>query len=71
LRSQDAISVAEAAELCDVTGQTIRRWIEAGYFPGARRRGPGLTSPYLIPRSQVEALLDSLQLTHEEVDEDT
>ena len=52
----DMLTTTQAAEMCGVTDQTIRRWIRLGRFPGAWR-GLGDTSPYRIPRADVEAFI--------------
>ncbi len=35
----ELVSADEVAELCDVSVQTIRRWVAAGYFPQGIRMG--------------------------------
>ncbi|HET89485.1 MAG TPA: DNA-binding protein [Chloroflexi bacterium] len=63
--------------MCGVSDQTIRRWIKQGYFPGVRR-SLGVTSPYRVPRVEVEAFITrrleergggDFELTVEEHDE--
>lgn len=39
LETKPMLSVAQAARELHVSGQTIRRWIEAGRIPGAFRTG--------------------------------
>ncbi len=51
------LTIPQVAELCGVAPRTINRWIKAGYFPGARK-GLGKTSPYQIPKADVEAFLE-------------
>lgn len=46
------VSIKQAAEMCQVSKATIRRWIDAEMFPGATR-GLGMTSPWRIPKSEV------------------
>ena len=53
---EEYIKASEAARMCGVSSRTIRRWIKKGLFPGARR-GLGKSSPYLIPRREVEAFV--------------
>jgi excisionase family DNA binding protein len=53
---QEMLSTKEAARMCDVSDQTIRRWVKQGRFPGALR-GLGHTSPFRIPRESVEAFI--------------
>ena len=53
---EEFIKASEAARMCGVSSRTVRRWIKAGLFPGARR-GLGKSSPYLIPRREVEAFV--------------
>jgi excisionase family DNA binding protein len=50
------LTTKQAARMCGVSDQTIRRWIKEGRFPGATR-GLGETSPYYIPREPVEAFV--------------
>jgi excisionase family DNA binding protein len=54
MSKQDTLATSEIAELCGVTPRTVNRWINTGCFPGARK-GPGRTSPYRVPREEVEA----------------
>jgi excisionase family DNA binding protein len=53
----DVLKVPQVAEMCGVDPKTVRRWIEDGFFPGAKR-GLGKTSPYRIPRHEVEAFIE-------------
>jgi len=50
------LSVTDVAEMCHVAPRTVRRWLKEGEFPGTRR-GLGKTSPYRIPRDEVEAFI--------------
>jgi hypothetical protein len=43
------VSVADAAHLCEVSADTIRRRLHAGVFAGAYRDGPTDHHPWLIP----------------------
>jgi excisionase family DNA binding protein len=46
------LTVAEAAQVCGVSTSTIRRYLRAGRFPGARQdpsRLPGQPGPWRIP----------------------
>lgn len=45
----------EAARLCGVSLDTIRRRIRAGQIPGALRRGEALFGEWALPRSGLEA----------------
>jgi excisionase family DNA binding protein len=51
------LTIPQVAELCGVAPRTVNRWVKAGHFPGARK-GMGKTSPYHIPRADVEAFLE-------------
>ncbi|RLC66969.1 MAG: hypothetical protein DRI48_03495 [Chloroflexi bacterium] len=53
---EEMILTSQAARMCGVSDETIRRWIRQGRFPGAYR-GLGITSPYHIPRREVEAFI--------------
>jgi excisionase family DNA binding protein len=53
---EDVLYTSQVARMCGVTDETIRRWIRQGRFPGAYR-GLGVTSPYHIPREEVEAFI--------------
>ena len=50
------LSATQVARMCGVTSRTVQRWIKFGYFPGAWK-GPGKTSLYHIPQSEVEAFI--------------
>lgn len=47
-------TVEELAVRWQVTGRTVRNWVEEGAFPNAYRIGPGRKSPIRIPASDVE-----------------
>lgn len=50
--------VSEAAQMLQVSTATIRNWINAGTFPGARKANPTLkNSPYRIPVAEIQALM--------------
>ena len=49
------LSIKEVAEQFQVDHSTVYRWVRQGYFPGARKAGPGRTSPYRIPKSDIVA----------------
>ena len=53
-------SVSELAEHLDVHVRTLHVWITNRHFPHARKRGPGITSPWAIPDSDVQAFKASL-----------
>jgi len=54
----DLLTSAEAGRIIDRSARTIQRLIEAGTLPCVRQL-PGPNGPYLIRRSDVEALLTS------------
>ena len=56
MSEKETLSTTQVAQMCGVTDETIRRWIRQGRFPGAYR-GLGVTSPYHIPREEVEAFI--------------
>jgi excisionase family DNA binding protein len=56
MSEKETLSTTQVARMCGVTDETIRRWIRQGRFPGAYR-GLGVTSPYHIPREEVEAFI--------------
>lgn len=55
-KASDGVSIAKAAELMGVTGQTIRHWITAGHLP-ATRFGPKIIR---IDPKDLEALRKQL-----------
>jgi transposase len=61
------VTIAEAAQVCGVSTSTIRRYLRAGRFPGARQepsRVPGQPRQWRIPtRDIVQAGLDRQQPT--------
>lgn len=54
--NQQVLTVSQVAELCSVTTRTVQRWIQEGYFPGARK-GPGRNSRYSVPQGDVDAFI--------------
>jgi len=54
-------TIAETAERFDVHIGTVLKWIHAGHLPGAHKKGPGRTSPFVIPESSIVALEDKLK----------
>lgn len=53
---EQMLSVAQVADILQMSGETIRRMIDDGDFPNARKLRPNLkTSPFRIPRSDVTA----------------
>ncbi len=46
------LTATEAAQRFGVTSNTVVRWIKTGYLHG-RRKGPGRTSGWLVPESEV------------------
>jgi CheY-like chemotaxis protein/predicted DNA-binding transcriptional regulator AlpA len=59
MSEQETLTVPQVAEMCGVTPKTVHRWIKAGYFPGAWK-GLGKTSPYHIPRDEVETFISQM-----------
>jgi excisionase family DNA binding protein len=53
------ISTSEAAERLGVSKVTIARWIQRDYL-AAEKLGPGVNSPYRIPKSSVDQILNRL-----------
>ena len=62
----DYVTPKGAAERLHVSRATIWRWINKGYFEGVRRKGPGETSPNMIPIDSVERLAEQLGIEPEE-----
>jgi len=54
--NEEMLSTSQVARMCGVTSETVRHWIRQGRFPGSWR-GLGVTSPYHIPRSEVETFI--------------
>jgi excisionase family DNA binding protein len=52
----ETLTASQVAEMCGVTARTVNRWVRAGYFAGATR-APGRTSPYRIPKDEVESFI--------------
>jgi len=48
-------STAKVAQRYQVDPRTVRRWIDAGYFPNALKLSPAQRSDWRIPASDVEA----------------
>lgn len=59
------LTAPEVADKCGVTSKTVHRWIKAGHFPGTQK-GLGKTSPYLIPKNEVEAFITRMSQGLEE-----
>lgn len=55
-QEKETLTAPQVAKMCGVTSVTVQRWVKAGYFPGAWK-GLGKTSPYRIPRDEVEAFI--------------
>lgn len=55
MHTEQKLSVTEVAERLGVHPRTIRRWIQSGEFPNARRVRPIRRSPFRIPMSDVIA----------------
>lgn len=56
----DEISAKEAAEMLNISDQTVRELIRRGELE-ARRKTSAKQSPYLIKRASVEAYLKRLE----------
>ncbi|MCP4606495.1 MAG: helix-turn-helix domain-containing protein [Proteobacteria bacterium] len=52
-----AFSTRQIAERFQVDITTVQKWAAQGYFPNAYKAGPGRTSPYRIPETDVIALM--------------
>ena len=65
MSKKKTLTATQVAKTCGVTSRTVQRWIHAGHFPGARKE-PGKTSPYHIPRDEVEAFVKRLSQEMEE-----
>ena len=52
------IRIADAMEMLGVGRTTILYWIKRGYLSGVYKAGPAKNSPYVIPLSQIEAILE-------------
>lgn len=59
MSKKETLTTSQIADMCGVTSRTVNRWVRAGYFPGAQR-GPGRTSPYRIPKEEVETFIDRM-----------
>ena len=62
-------TVTEIAERLDVHITTVQNWIRKGHFPGALKKGPGKTSPWVIPQSSLDAFEKSLGIDQLSVQE--
>ena len=58
------LTSVETAQKLRVSRYTIIRWVNLGYFEGARKRGPGVTSGNLIPTESVMAMAKQLGLNN-------
>ena len=56
MSEKKTLTTSQIAEMCGVTSRTVNRWVRAGYFPSAQR-APGRTSPYRIPKDEVETFI--------------
>lgn len=52
------LTVAEIAEILEVTPRQVQYYAKGGAFPNARRVGRGKRAPYLIPWRDVQAFLE-------------
>ena len=59
---ETTLTVTQVAARFQVHTTTIQRWIKKQYFPGARKRGPELNSPYLVPIADIKLLEEKLQV---------
>lgn len=50
-------TVAEIAEKFGVSKSAVQGWIRKGHLPGARKKGPGRNSPYIVPQRAVDDLV--------------
>jgi excisionase family DNA binding protein len=55
-------SVTEAAKELGVSDETIRRHIQNGRLPGAKRKSPVPRSPYVIPETAIKQFNNSRKL---------
>ena len=53
----EIVTVTEVAELLGITPRAVQGLIGRGHFPNARKLGPGETSAFLIPKSDLDAYL--------------
>ncbi|MCP4543080.1 MAG: helix-turn-helix domain-containing protein [Chloroflexi bacterium] len=60
---ETTLSIREVAEQFQVDHSTVHRWVQQGHFPGARKAGPGRTSPFRIPKSDVVAFAAKHELS--------
>jgi len=52
MENETHLTTTEAGRRFGVTSHTIVRWIQTGHLHG-RRKGPGRTSGWLVPESEV------------------
>jgi excisionase family DNA binding protein len=55
----DLLTVAEAADELGITRRQVLRWIKSGRLRA--RKLPGHTSPWLIRREELDAVLASIE----------
>lgn len=55
MENETYMTTTEAGLRFGVTSHTVVRWIRTGHLRG-RRRGPGRTSGWLVPESEVRRL---------------
>lgn len=60
-KDETFLSTEDVAEVLDVTSATVARWIRTGVFPNARKKGPAINSPYVIPQSDFDAFVAQLR----------
>ena len=57
---KEYLTVVEVAAILKKHGSTICRYIEDGHFPGAKKTGLGIRSPWRIPVEAVEAVKEKI-----------
>lgn len=55
------LTVREAAKALGARVRTVQKWLNQGHFPGAYKLGPGTTSPWRIPQTDVDTFLAQRQ----------
>lgn len=51
------LTVRKAAEILGASVRTVQKWLNQGHFPKAYKLGPGTTSPWRIPETDVWAFM--------------
>ena len=52
------VTIAQAAEILEVSSETVRRWLNDGTLSGYKTHPDKRTSPYRVEIASIEAILE-------------